>query len=246
MGVLNRSIIPAMLLLGGHAVAAGAQDAPAPPADDRGAQVSVAPLRIELAGTETAGVLRVTNPSRREIGVQVRSFGWSQQNGEDAYFASSDVMISPSIIQIAPGQTQIFRIVRRDAPAAGEKRLRIAVDQLPDPGLERGGEAQARIRFTLPLFLDRDQAAPAALNWTLDAAGLHLANTGGQTVRVVNLVAAHANGSAIALDRNGLRYVHGGSTITWPLPVACPAGPVTITASIDGTAQSAQVPSRCS
>jgi len=245
MDLLRTLIVPAMLLLAGHAGAAGAQDAPVPAADDRGAQVSVAPLRLEMAGAETAAVLRVTNPSGREIGVQVRTFGWAQQNGEDAYFATDDVMISPSIIQIAPGQTQIFRVVRRDAASAGEKRLRIAVDQLPDPGLEKAGEAQARIRFTLPLFLDRDQAAAPALAWTIDADGIHLFNGGGQTVRLVSLTATQAGGAPVEIERNTLRYVHGGSTIHWPIS-ACPAGTITLTASIDGTPHSAQVPSSCS
>ncbi|MEO0063015.1 MAG: hypothetical protein RLZZ08_1575 [Pseudomonadota bacterium] len=240
-------VLPAvLLLLAGLPEIAEAQNASAVPAEDRGAQVSVAPLRIELAGKENSAVLRVSNPSRREIGVQVRVFGWAQQGGEDAYFASSDVMITPSIIQIAPGQTQIFRVLRRDAPSAGEKRFRVAVDQLPDPTLERAGEAEARIRFTLPLFIDRDQATPGAIAWTVDGQGLHAHNGGGQTQRIVGLKLATAAGAEIALQKNGLRYVQGGSAIAWPIDGACPAGPVTITANIDGGTVSAQAVPSCS
>lgn len=237
--------LSAALLLAGHSTVAGAQDGSGE-ADVGGAQVSVAPLRLELAGAANSAVLRITNPSRREIGVQVRTFGWAQQEGEDAYFASSDVMISPSIIQIAPGQTQIFRVVRRDTPSAGEKRFRIAIDQLPDPSLERAGEAQARIRFTLPLFLDRDLSAPADLGWTVDAAGLHARNVGGQTVRIIGLTLNDSAGADIPLDKNGLRYVQGGSTINWPLTGPCPTGLVTVSANFDGRTVSAQVPSSCS
>lgn len=239
-------VLSAALLLAGHSTAAGAQDAPAPAEDEAGAQVSVAPLRLELAGAASSAVLRVTNPSRREIGVQVRIFGWAQDQGEDAYFASNDVMISPSIIQIAPGQTQIFRVVRRDAPSPGEKRFRVAIDQLPDPALERAGEAQARIRFTLPLFLDRDQAAPADLAWTMDASGLHARNAGGQTARIISLSAKDSAGAEIPLEKNSLRYVQGGSAITWPLGGPCQTGPITVSANFDGRTVSAQATSSCS
>lgn len=238
-------VLSAALLLASQSAAAGAQGAPAAAEGEGGAQVSVAPLRLELAGAANSAVLRVTNPSRREIGVQVRTFGWAQQEGEDAYFVSSDVMISPSIIQIAPGQTQIFRVVRRDTPSAGEKRFRIAIDQLPDPALERAGEAQARIRFTLPLFLDRDQAADADIGWSVDAAGLHARNTGGQTARIVGLTLTDSAGADIPLEKNSLRYVQGGSTITWPLTGPCPAGMVTVSANFDGRTVSAQAPSGC-
>lgn len=238
-------VLSAALMLAGHSSVAGAQDATATDEVDGGAQVSVAPLRLELAGTVSSAVLRVTNPSRREIGVQVRTFGWAQQGGEDSYFATNDVMISPSIIQIAPGQTQIFRVVRRDTPAAGEKRFRIAIDQLPDPELERGGEAQARIRFTLPLFLDRDQAAPADLGWTLDAAGLHARNGGGQTARIVGLTLTDSTGAEVPLEKNSLRYVQGGSTIDWPLSGTCPAGTLTVSTNFDGRTVSAPVSSSC-
>jgi len=154
-------------------------------------------------------------------------------------------MISPSIIQIGAGQTQIFRVVRRDAPSSGEKRFRIAIDQLPDPEMERAGEAQARIRFTLPLFIDRDQAAPAQLAWAVDGSGLHARNAGGQTARLVSLTLTDAAGAEIPLDRNSLRYVQGGSAIDWPITGPCPAGPVTISANIDGRTVSEQAAPSC-
>jgi fimbrial chaperone protein len=245
MTLFGTRTLAAAIMFAGLPMTAGAQDAPAASAQDRAVQVSLAPLRIEMAGTTASTVLRVANPSGREVGVQVRAFGWSQRDGADVYSASDDVMITPSIIQIAPGQTQVFRVVRRAPASPGEKRFRIAVDQLPDPELESAGEAQARIRFTIPLFLDRDQAAPVDLAWTLDGSGLQARNAGGQTVRIVGVALADATGTAIPLEKNSLRYLQGGSAIAWPLAGACPGGPVDLTATIDGTTVHAQVPARC-
>lgn len=238
-------MLSAALLLQANTEGTEQATAPAPSVADRGAMVSLAPLRLELAGAETSAILRVSNPSNRAVGVQVRIFRWSQTNGAETYAASNDVMISPSIMQIAPGQTQIFRVSRRDAPSAGEKRFRIAVDQLPDPGLEAAGEAQARIRFTIPLLIDRDKAAPAQPQWAIDAGGLKLANAGGQTIRVAGIELTDATGTKVDAPLSGLRYAHGGSTITWPLGGICPAGPVQVTANIDGTSVNAQASSSC-
>lgn len=238
-------MLSAALLLQANTQETEQATAPAPAVVDRGAMVSLAPLRLELAGAETSAILRVSNPSAREVGVQVRIFAWSQSNSTDAYAASSDVMISPSIVQIAPGQTQIFRVTRRDTPTDGEKRFRIAVDQLPDPAMEAAGEAQARIRFTIPLLLDRDKAAPALAQWQIDAGGLKLTNAGGQTIRIAGVEVTDATGTKVDAPLSGLRYAHGGSTITWSLGGICPAGPVQVTANIDGASVNAPAPSSC-
>ena len=234
----------AMLLSSG---VAQAQDAPAIPDDvlARSANVSLAPLRIEMDGEQRAETLRVYNPSGRAIGVQVRAFGWKQEGGKDVFFASNDVMISPSIITIAPGDTQVFRVLRRDKPAEGERRYRVAVDQLPDPELLRGGEAQARIRFTIPMFIDRATAAPANVAWSIGSNGLTATNSGGQTARMVNLSLTDAAGQPVAVEAGGLNYIQGGSALNWPMPDGCPTGPIRVSASIDGQQVDVQAQSTC-
>ncbi|MXO91405.1 fimbrial biogenesis chaperone [Pontixanthobacter aquaemixtae] len=229
---------------------AGAQEDTSTPtvSDDvlsRGANVSLAPLRIEMDGEQRAETLRVYNPSPRAIGVQVRAFGWKQESGADVYFPSNDVMISPSIITIAPGDTQIFRVVRRDLPAAGERRYRVAVDQLPDPELLRGGEAQARIRFTIPMFIDRETAQPAQIAWSIGSDGLTATNSGQQTARMVNLSLTDAAGQPVTAETGGLHYIHGGSSRSWTIPGGCPTGPVTVSASIDNQVVNVQATNTC-
>lgn len=231
----------------GSASAALAQQpaAAAAPSADRGARLNIAPLRLEFDAAKTSATVMVTNTSGRPLSVQTRLFAWSQQAGEDVFAPSTALTVSPSIITIAPGATQIVRVLRGTAASPGEKRFRLAVDQLPDPTLATGGEAEARLRFTLPLFMDRDKAAPAALAWRLTPGRLELANSGGQTVRVVGLELRNTAGTAVQLERNSLRYVQGESTISWGLANACGIGPLSIKAMIDGQAVNAQVPPTC-
>jgi len=104
--------------------AATAQEpSPAAPsvAAEGGARVSLSPLRIEMDGPEIAATLRVYNPSQVEaIGIQMRAFDWSQADGQDVYAPTGDVRITPAIITIEPGKTQVFRIIRREAAPASE------------------------------------------------------------------------------------------------------------------------------
>lgn len=213
---------------------------------DTSATLNIAPLRFEFEGEERAATVRLTNASERVLAVQTRLFAWSQENGEDQYAPSSELAISPSIVSIPPGETQIVRLVRKSAPSQGEKRFRLAIDQLPDPTLARNGEAEARLRFTLPVFLDRGSAAPADFAWRLTQDRVELRNAGGQTSRITGIEVKTADGRVIPVERNTLRYIHGGAGITWPIGGGCGLGRVTITAQIDGQAVDAEPAIICS
>ena len=198
------------------------------------ARLNIAPLRLEFDGAKQAATVILTNTSGRDVAVQSRVFAWSQADGEDQFAPSNALTISPSIISIPAGATQVVRLLRSGAASPGEKRFRLAVDQLPDPASAQSGSAEARLRFTLPVFLDRDTAAPSRLEWSLGNGELVLVNSGGATARVLAVEVTDASGIAVPLERNSLRYVQGGSAITWPIANACRLGTVSITAQVDG------------
>lgn len=244
MNVRFASVLAA-LSLGLPTVAAQAQEAPAARSAVPSARVTIAPLRLELDGAQVHETLRVVNPSDRPIGIQVRAFEWTQANGEDVYAPTADVLVSPAIVVIQPGETQFFRVQRRALPPAGERRYRVAVDQLPDPDLAQNGTAMTRIRFTIPLFLDRATAAPAQLDWSVQGNTLRVANRGQQSARMVSLALRNGVNAPVAIEGASLHYVHGGSWLEWKLPAGCPAGPLTLEARIDGDIRNVQVPANC-
>ncbi len=237
----------AALTVGGSFLFGIALTSPAPAADpgEYGAGLAISPLRIEIDDAARGATVMLTNTSSRPLPVQSRLFAWSQAGGEDVYEPSSELTISPSIASIPPGETQIVRVLRSGAASPGEKRYRLVVDQLPDPSAARAGAAEARIRFTVPMFLDRTKSTPAELTWQIGANGIELANTGGATARIMQLDVKTASGTAVPVERNSLRYVLGGSSIAWPVENACSLGPVTVTVSIDGRTVDAQPRSTC-
>jgi fimbrial chaperone protein len=209
------------------------------------ASLSIAPLRAEIDSDANGATVYLTNASAKELAVQARLFGWTQSAGDDVYAPSGDLTVSPSISMIPPGETQIVRLLRKSGASQGEKRFRLVVDQLPDPKRGEGGQAETRIRFTIPVFVDRDTAGSAALQWRLSDGSLELANNGGATARIVNLAVKTAGGSNVEVGRNTLRYVHGNSTIAWPIGKGCSLGAVQVTAQVDGQTVDAQPVSTC-
>lgn len=230
----------AAIAVGGSLLAAAPAPVPATgskeaaPPTTGPAVLSIAPLRVEIEGGSAGATVRLTNASDRALPVQARLFAWSQAGGEDVYAPSSELVVSPSIASIPSGQTQVVRVLRKGAASPGEKRFRLAVDQLPDPAMVRPGTAQTRIRFTLPVFVDREKAQPAEFTWRLANGRLELENKGGATARVLEIAVKTRDGREIAVDRNALRYVLGNSTIAWPLEVGCSLGPLQVSAQIDG------------
>lgn len=243
----------AIAAVGSFALVAGlapasAQDAPArdsAAAATAAASLAVTPLRIELPTGTAAETVQVQNTTASPMAVQVRLFGWTQQGGEDVYTPSSDLLVSPSIVSIPAGQTQLVRVMRKGAATQGEKRFRLVVDQLPDPAKARPGVAQTRVRFAVPVFVDRDQAAPAAFAWRMTDGALELANTGGSAARIVQIEVNKPGGQIVPVEQNSLRYVHGASTIAWPIGKGCSLGKVHVTAQIDGQTVDAEPVPAC-
>lgn len=240
----------AAIVAGGFLLAATpSPDAPAAPEEavitPGLAVLSIAPLRVEIEGSGAGATVRLTNASAHALPVQARLFAWTQADGEDVYAPSSELVVSPSITSIPSGQTQVVRILRKGPATPGEKRFRLAVDQLPDPALARPGQALTRIRFTLPVFVDRDKAQPAAFDWRIAKDRIELVNNGGATARVLDLQVKTADGRVIPVERNAMRYVLGNSTIAWPLGNGCSLGPVRVTAQIDGQAVDGVAASAC-
>ncbi len=233
-----------LCVLGEAPAAAQAADPSQNNSVEVGASLSIAPLRVEIDSDATGATVYLSNSSARELAVQTRLFGWSQKDGSDVYAPSSELTVSPSISMIPPGETQIVRLLRKTGSSAGEKRFRLVVDQLPDPKSAEGGRAETRIRFTVPVFVDRDTAGSPALAWRLADDKLEVVNSGGTTARIVSLK-VKASGTDVTVGHNTLRYVQGNSTIAWPIGKGCSLGAVTITAQIDGQTVDAQPQTTC-
>src|SRR5690606_7700691 len=79
-----------------------------------------------------------------------------QENGEDVLKPTQDLVVSPPMLTIPPGQRQMVRLVRVGAglgPPASEKTYRIVMDELP---VALGAESEGVkfvLRYSVPIFI---------------------------------------------------------------------------------------------
>jgi len=75
---------------------------------------SITPVAIEINDEVKINSITYTNTSKFEVLVQPSQKLWTQEGGKDKYTDTSDLLIVPSFVKIAPGQKQVFRVTKRD------------------------------------------------------------------------------------------------------------------------------------
>lgn len=191
------------------------------------------PIAPVIAKDERATALWIENRGQEPVTLQIRSLGWSQSGGEDQYAPQEEVVTSPPIATVAPGQRQLVRVIRRETgTTSAEHSYRLLVDELPPPaGSAQAGEAVAHLavqmRYSIPLFTYDGQAAtdpPVLHAHTLIANGqryVEIRNVGAHHARLVDLRVIKGVHSIMAAQ--GLvGYVLPGATMRWLLPASAP------------------------
>lgn len=158
-------------------------------------ELQIAPVSVEFAAGEQAETLTLKNLGKEPATVQVRTFRWSQVNGQDHLEPTDEIVAGPPMVQIAPGAEQVVRILARKAPAAGTQgTYRLLVDEIP---IRVPGRITVALRLSLPVFLGGETARPASVAWS---AGL--SREGG-----IELIARNSGGRHVRFD--GLKLTNG-------------------------------------
>ena len=201
------------------------------------ASLQVAPISVELAPGAQAEALWLSNTGDQPIQAQVRVMAWSQDAEGDRLEPSRELMPSPPIVAIAPGERQLVRIVRPQAGAVpAERAFRLLVDELPDPRQPASSGLQFLLQYSVPVFVLPPGATPAdtpgprpptdasALSASVEGRGEHarlvVVNRGARRVRLSELARVDASGAETPLVAGLVGYVLAGQRMHWPLPLA--------------------------
>jgi fimbrial chaperone protein len=203
--------------------------------------LQVAPIPVEAAAPTATAIINLTNRADAPTALQLRIFRWTQDGGEDQLAPTSDVVLSPPIATVAPGATQIVRLVRvASTPVKAEESYRVQVDELPTSGTagKAAGNNSVRIqmRYVLPVFFTpaKDDQKAADLKWSLnrsaDGWALEARNDGGRRERISSLGLRVGNGAETLHplgDKTLVGYVLGGNVHRWniTLPKDFQVGP---------------------
>ncbi|PXA85159.1 molecular chaperone [Nostoc sp. 3335mG] len=215
--------------------------ATAPLTQAHAAAVVLWPVDPTIAAGQTATALWVENRGQQPVTLQVRSLGWSQSGAEDQYAQQDEVVTSPPIASVAPGQRQLIRVIRRDiGTQPAEHSYRLLIDELPppfDPAKPNvaSGQLSVQMRYSIPLFTyDGDVAAtPTLVARTAVIDGKRYAeirNVSQRHARLINL-RIQTGAKEFTVTAGLIGYVLPGSTMRWPLPEGAPNGTIVVNAN---------------
>lgn len=186
--------------------------------------LQVSPIGLRVAAAEQAQALWLTNTGTDTLHAQVRVFRWTQADGKDVFEATRDLVVSPPMVTIAPGDRQLVRIIRQVAPPSDgtEAAYRVIVDELPVGGADKGG-LKFVLRYSVPVFIAPagDPTVSATLRASVEASGdgmvLRVHNSGKGHAQLAD-VSQHEDGQDTPLLSGLVGYALPGSTMSWPLP----------------------------
>jgi fimbrial chaperone protein len=188
--------------------------------------LQVSPVSLSLQPRQNAEGLWLSNTGENTVHAQVRVYRWTQDGGADRLTPSRGLIVSPPMLQIAPGDRQLIRVIRPGAPAGGsgaaEEAYRVIVDELPVDAEKRKG-LQFVLRYSLPVFIEAAGSASSQpqLRWTLrrdgERAVLEVSNSGDVHAQLAGLQFVDAAGQRTEAHGGLLGYVLPGAQMRWIL-----------------------------
>lgn len=174
---------------------------------------------VDLPAGARAGRLVLANAGDTPVAAQIRVYAWSQDGREDRLDPSDALVVSPAIVEIAPGAEQLVRVVRTStAKVEREQTYRIVVDELPgDAADPKGSAVTVRMRYVIPGFVRAADPAPAALQCRIDQADLSCSNGGGRAAQLGASRLVAGDRGSYEITPGLLGYVLAGSSRRFPL-----------------------------
>jgi fimbrial chaperone protein len=179
------------------------------------------PVAITFAPGETSASVQITNDgtAAQELEIGVKS--WTRSDGRDEGDPTDDIIASPSIFIVAPGQTQLVRLgPARDLSGDVERTYRLVATEVP----AAGGPAtmQTILRLRLPVFIAPHTVVSTPLVWqvTRDDASRLIVSTrnDGNVHRRIRSVRI-TSGGRVVFDNVVAAYVLAHQTRQWLVPL---------------------------
>ncbi|MEO3990266.1 fimbrial biogenesis chaperone [Pseudocitrobacter cyperus] len=184
--------------------------------------LQVSPVSLTLKDKNADGIW-LSNEGDNEINAQVRVFQWSQSNFKDNLTASRDLVISPPMLTLRPGQRQLIRVIRLGNPTNSvEESYRLSVNELPQ-ATPKANKLEFVLHYSLPIFIQPKNSVPpeAKLSWGVKRVGndnfLEVSNQGNSHAQLSGVTYINKQGARREITPGLLGYVLPGSTMRWIL-----------------------------
>jgi fimbrial chaperone protein len=210
--------------------------------------LSVVPVNIFLPPGQKATTLTVTNQGTSQTTIQIRAFAWNQQGDDDQLTTSDEVVVSPPLASIAPGASQVVRLILRKTPQGREATYRVLIDQIPPPA--EAGVVHVVLRMSIPIFAQPMTRALPHVQYHIEAHAGQLIlvgiNDGLRHEAIRNIELSTSDGRTLKETPSSSPYILAGVTRRWHIdaqgPLPLPSETLRLTAHSDAGAIEQQVP----
>ncbi len=202
--------------------------------------IMVSPVNVQMTAGQMAAVLTVGNQGQTPISFQVRPYSWQQtRTGDELLTPTDELLASPPLATVAPGASQIVRLVLRRPPAGHEATYRILVDELPPPSGPR--QVRVALRLSIPVFAEPNTGTTPHVQWSIATQGgqvwLIAVNDGTQHQTVREIALHTADGRVFKVESKAPPHILAGGTFRWRVQMHGPPPPpgtvLQLTASAD-------------
>jgi fimbrial chaperone protein len=209
----------------------------------------VSPVRVQLTPAAATAAITVRNESSTDdVVVQLRATNWKQENGEDVYTPSTELIATPPIFTMKPGASQTVRIgLRKTVLGEVQQTFRLYITEVPPPPKPGFQGLQVALNVGIPVFIAPQKIKNAPPTWkaTIAASGalaLSATNNGNAHLQVLDInVFDEQDSVAIAVSQQP-RYILANQTVSWQIPITRPPkGKLRINARTDASAIDTQI-----
>ena len=121
----------------------------------------VIPIRMFLGPQIKNDSVRLINSDSEPLNLQMQATVWSQnEQGEDVYEETGDIIFFPRVLTIPPGEERLLRVGYKFPAVSAEKTYRLFIEEIPNAAPGQASAVMVAVRFGLPIFI----APPSTVN----------------------------------------------------------------------------------
>lgn len=210
------------------------------------ASLEISPVRLSInPNNNTSSSFTTTNQDEGPVLLQVQIKKWSQENGEDIYTDTQELIVKPAIFKLEPKETQVLRVaMRAKQNPANEYHYRIFVKEVRSTTIledERTSKPQSALsmvmQVAIPVFFLPQEPSPHVdfvLKQEKNKMALQVGNTGNIHVRIKDIAIVDTKTNKSLYQNKYLEYVLPDSKKELPIPLANkPVNPIKIVLDTD-------------
>ncbi|MDX2463821.1 MAG: molecular chaperone [Porticoccus sp.] len=193
--------------------------------------INLSPTRIQLSASQQSAVLTIHNQHTESTVIQLEASDWHQDDSGDNYQPSQNLIATPTVFSLQPGESQLVRVgLRRPINKNTESAYRLFIQEVPSTSI-RNATVQVVLRFSLPVFVAPISEQPLLpLTWQLleygDRLLIQAKNPGAKHIQITGFT-LYQEATPITVQQQLMHYLLPGQTHQWKVRTTVPVLPNT-------------------